>query len=49
MHLSGRPTSLYLGDLVRLLHHHPEHGELLPDLLPASHDERVRQVGQGGG
>lgn len=45
MHLPGRPASVHLAALVRVLQHHPEHGELLSGVLPAADDERVRQVG----
>lgn len=47
MHLPGRPASLHLADLVRLLHHYTQHGQVLPGLLPTTHDEHVRQVGEG--
>jgi hypothetical protein len=49
MHLSGRPPPLHLGTVVRLLHHHPQHGQLLPELLSPGDDECVCQVGQGRG
>jgi hypothetical protein len=50
MHLPGRLTSVYLGDLLGLLHHHQKYRQLLPGLLPfANNDERLCQVGKGGG
>ena len=45
MYFPGRSAGVHLAALVRVLQHHPEHGELLSGVLPAADDERVRQVG----
>lgn len=49
MHFPGGPAPVYLAALVCLLYNHSQHGAVLSELLPTADDERLRQVGQGGG
>lgn len=47
MHLPGRLAFVHLAAIICVLHPHPQHGAVLPELLSPSHDEHVCQVGKG--
>ncbi len=49
MYLPGRLAPVHLAIVVCILYHHPEHSLVLPSMLSAAHDERVRQVGEARG
>lgn len=47
MYLRRRPEGLYFPSILRILHSYEEYRQHLPEVLPTTHDERLREMGEG--